>query len=298
MNIFTSLTRLLRGTIAVIWLAVNTLICVIPIFFCSLIKGLFRTDRVQRKCTQIAVSIATSWIASNTYMLRATQKLDWEYVIDGELSKDDWYLTISNHQCYADILICQGLLYKKAPMLKFFLKHALIYFPVIGFCWWALDFPFMKRYSTAYLRNHPEARKQNADTTRQACAKFRTVPTSIFNFVEGTRATPEKLADSQFEHLLAPRAGGIGFTIDELGDRVTKVLDITIRYPDGAMNFWEFLSGANSRAQVHILVREIPQSVLTARGNEQRFKAAVRDWLNSLWIDKDQRLQRMSEGVK
>ena len=28
--------------------------------------------------------------------------------------------------------------------------------PVIGLAWWALGFPFMKRYSKAYLAKHPE----------------------------------------------------------------------------------------------------------------------------------------------
>lgn len=73
---------------------------------------------------------------------------------------------------------------RRIPLLRFFLKQELIWVPIIGLCWWALDFPFMKRYSKAYLARHPEKKGQDLATTRKACAKFSRIPVAVFNFLE------------------------------------------------------------------------------------------------------------------
>jgi 1-acyl-sn-glycerol-3-phosphate acyltransferase len=41
--------------------------------------------------------------------------------------------------------VLQRIFHGRIPFLKFFLKQELIWVPVIGLAWWALDFPFMKR---------------------------------------------------------------------------------------------------------------------------------------------------------
>ena len=74
-----------------------------------------------------------------------------------------WYLVNCNHQSWVDILALQHVLNRRIPMLKFFLKQQLIYVPVIGLAWWALDFPFMRRHSDAYLRAHPEKRHDDLE---------------------------------------------------------------------------------------------------------------------------------------
>jgi 1-acyl-sn-glycerol-3-phosphate acyltransferase len=53
-------------------------------------------------------------------------------------------------------MVLQYVLNRRIRPLKFFLKQELIWVPVIGLAWWALGFPFMKRYSKAYLEKHPE----------------------------------------------------------------------------------------------------------------------------------------------
>ncbi len=57
-------------------------------------------------------------------------------------------MVIANHQSWVDILILQRVLNRKIPFLKFFLKRSLSLCPFLGLAWWALDFPFMRRYST------------------------------------------------------------------------------------------------------------------------------------------------------
>ena len=58
-------------------------------------------------------------------------------------------------------------------------------------------------------------RGADLEATRRSCERFATRPTSIMNFVEGTRFTPAKHTgqDSPYTHLLRPRAGGAGWPI-------------------------------------------------------------------------------------
>jgi len=70
------------------------------------------------------------------------------------------YLVSSNHQSWVDILVLQRVFDGHIPFLKFFLKQQLIWEPVIGLAWWALDFRFMKRG-----REHG-ARTSDLQTTR------------------------------------------------------------------------------------------------------------------------------------
>jgi 1-acyl-sn-glycerol-3-phosphate acyltransferase len=154
-------------------------------------------------------------------------------------------LVVANHQSWVDILVLQKVLNRKVPFLKFFLKKDLIYVPVIGLCWWALDFPFMQRYSAAFLARHPHLKGKDVSTTRKACEKFRYKPVSVMNFLEGTRFTPEKhdKQQSPFSNLLKPKAGGISFVLNAMGEHLHKLLDVTIYYPKGAPSFWDYISG-------------------------------------------------------
>jgi len=57
-----------------------------------------------------------------------------------------------------DILVLQRVFHRKIPFLKFFIKKELFWFPFLGQAWWALDFPFIKRYSKAKLQKKPHLR--------------------------------------------------------------------------------------------------------------------------------------------
>ena len=165
-----------------------------------------------------------------------------------------WYLVNCNHQSWADILVLQHLFTRRIPLLKFFLKQQLVWVPVMGLAWWALDFPFMRRHSEEVLNKHPKLRSKDRETTRRACEKFSLIPTSVMNFCEGTRFTQVKhqRQRSPYRHLLKPKAGGIALALNAMGDRFHAVLDVTIVYPDGAPDFWQFLSGRMKRARVRV----------------------------------------------
>ncbi len=110
--------------------------------------------------------------------------------------------------------------------------------PVIGLAWWALDFPFMRRRGGL-------AGAEDLERARKACEKFRVVPTSVINFLEGTRFTQAKhdAQGSPYVHLLKPKVGGIATAVTTLGSQFHRMLDVTIVYPDGPPDFWTLLSG-------------------------------------------------------
>ena len=189
--------------------------------------------------------IAEAWISCNSAWMALTQRSEWDVSGLDELDYRSWYMVSCNHQSWVDILVLQHLLNRRIPLLKFFLKQQLIWVPVMGLAWWALDFPFMRRHSEQYLKKHPEMRGKDQETTRRACEKFALVPTSVMNFLEGTRFTPAKHARQQspYAHLLKPKAGGMALALNAMGDKFQAILDVTIVYPDGRPTFWQFPAG-------------------------------------------------------
>ena len=158
---------------------IATLLMVLNIFFWVPILLLFASLKfvlpfkaVRLRIDPILLFIAESWISDNKGWMNLTQKVQWD--VDGieGLDPRSWYLVNSNHQSWVDILVLQYLLNRRIPLLKFFIKQQLIWVPVMGLAWWALDFPFMRRHSEEFLRKHPEMRGKDQETTRKACAKF------------------------------------------------------------------------------------------------------------------------------
>ncbi|NHV87655.1 acyltransferase, partial [Escherichia coli] len=72
------------------------------------------------------------------------------------------------------------------------------------------------------------------ETTRRSCEKFRAHPTTIVNFVEGSRFTEEKKREtrSPYHNLLPPKAAGIAMALNVLGSQFDKLLNVTLCYPD------------------------------------------------------------------
>ena len=136
----------------------------------------------------------------------------WEVSGAEGLSRRAWYLVSCNHRSWVDIVVLQRVLNRKIPYPRFFLKKNLIWVPVLGGTWWALEYPFMKRHSKAYLERHPEKRDEDFDTTLRACERYKSDPATILNFPEGTRFTPEKaaLAGIPLQEPAEAQSGGHG----------------------------------------------------------------------------------------
>jgi len=283
----------MRGVIALLLLVLNTLFWCALLFALSLVKLVLPLHAVRVRIDPLLNAIATRWIACNSGWMRLTQRTVWDVQGVAELRYAGWYLVNSNHQTWADIFVLQHVLNRRIPMLKFFLKQQLIYVPVIGLAWWALDFPFMKRHSAAALEKNPALREQDRQTTIRACRKFALVPTCVMNFAEGTRFTAAKhrAQGSPYRHLLKPKAGALALALNAMGEQFHSLLDVTIVYPGGAPDFWQFLCGDTRRIVVRVRQLPIPRDFCGGDyAGDAAFRSAFQDWLSQLWEDKDREI--------
>lgn len=288
-----------RGTISAVLLGLNTLFWCLSLFAFAIVKLVLPLRPVRKVVDRILNFIATRWIACNSGWMGLVGRTEWDVQGIDALTYSGWYLVNANHQSWVDILVLQHLLNRRIPLLKFFLKQQLIWVPVIGPAWWALDFPFMRRHSAAYLKRHPEKRFDDLETTRRACRKFALVPTSVMNFAEGTRFTPAKHRSqrSPYRHLLKPKAGALALALDVLGDKFDALLDVTIVYPAGIPTFWDLMCGNVPKVIVRAQRRPIPEDL--RHGNytgNPAYRHAFQAWLVSLWKEKDARIDALLAG--
>lgn len=284
----------LRGSLSLLLIALSTLFWFIPLILLAFIKLLVPIHGVRALCTRLLIEIATLWIGFNNRLLDTMNRIEWDVSGLDQLRPDDWYLVTCNHQSWADILVVQKVLHRRTPMLKFFLKQQLIWVPIIGVAWWALDFPFMKRYTAEQIAKKPSLKGKDLETTRRACEKFQYTPVAVFNFMEGTRYTPQKheAQDSPYRHLLKPKAGGTGFVLGAMGKQLHTLLNITLHYPGSRFGFWDLLCGRINRIVVRIEALPIPEELRGRNYQEDdAYRLQVQQWVGELWREKDALLQ-------
>jgi 1-acyl-sn-glycerol-3-phosphate acyltransferase len=287
----------LKG-IATLSLMVANVVFWVPILMVvALTKLVVPLQRARTVVSRWMIAVAEAWIGCNGAIFRLMGVLRLKVEGVAGLSPRDWYLVVSNHRSWVDILVLQETFNRRIPFLKFFLKQQLIWVPFLGLAWWALDFPFMKRHSSSFLAKHPEARGQDLAATRKACERFARLPTSVMNFVEGTRFTPAKHAalHSPYRHLLPPRAGGVAFVLSAMGQMLHSVLDVTIAYREKTPSLWDLCCGRLEPVRVH--VAKCPVERWTTEGDyseDAEFRARFQQWLAQLWSDKDRRLDAMA----
>ncbi len=289
------LPSFLKGILSFLIYTINTLVLCTCVFVVALLKLVIPIPIFRRLCDRILNFIASCWISINSFSADLFNSIKWEIKGLEALKYREWYLVLSNHQSWADILVLQKIFNRKIPMLKFFLKKELMWVPFLGLAWWALDFPFMKRYSKQILKKNPHLKGQDLKRTKKACEKFKTIPVSIMNFVEGTRYTKEKhdLQGSQYKHLLKPKAGGIAFVLGAMEGCIHKILNITIVYPDGADSFWGFISGRVKHIVVNIDVIPVTQDITGDYFNDIDFRNNFCAWINNMWVEKDAEIEKI-----
>jgi 1-acyl-sn-glycerol-3-phosphate acyltransferase len=278
-----SILPAVRGAFAFTLVVLSTLVAVTSMMPFALVKLLLPFTAVRHVVDRVLNGIATGWIGINNAWIDAVGHTQWDVQGADGLEARGWYLVSSNHQSWVDILVLQKVFNRRIPMLKFFLKRELLWVPVIGLAWWALDFPFMRRRGGL-------AGAEDLERARKACEKFRVVPTSVINFLEGTRFTRAKhdAQQSPYENLLKPKVGGIATALTTLGSQFHRLLDVTIVYPDGPPDFWTLLSGRLRRVVVRVQQREIPAELLAGNyASDPSFRTRMQDWINGLWAEKD-----------
>ena len=279
-----------RGVLSFLVLVFNTLFWCLLLFVLALCKAVLPFASVLARLDPVINAVASAWTRCNSAWMRLAHRTDWTVEGVETLRYQDWYLVNCNHQSWVDIFVLQDALNGRIPVLKFFLKAELIYVPVIGLAWWALDFPFMKRHSRAALRKNPNLRNDDRDSARRACAKFAKIPTSVMNFVEGTRFTAEKhqTQASPYQHLLKPKAGAMAMALNAMGAQFHSLVDATIVYPDGIPTFWQYLCGQAPRVLLKVRQVEIPLEFCTGDyENDRALRKTFHRWLDEIWQRKD-----------
>ena len=281
----------IRATLALVAMFLNTFIMVMPLYVLAILKLVLPIQTVRVWLSRGLVVIAETWIGTNNAIIALFSSVRWHVEGLDKLSKEQWYFVTSNHQSWADILVLQRTFNRRIPFLKFFLKQELIKVPLLGLAWWALDFPFMKRYSKAEIEKHPELKGKDLETTRAACEKFAHFPTSVMNFLEGTRFTQGKHDQQQspFKLLLKPKSGGAAFTLNAMAGKLKTLLDVTIVYPKAApRSLFAFLGGAVHDVTVIVRQQVIPD--WASQGdyeNDANFRERFQQWINDIWAEKD-----------
>jgi len=286
----TILPVLIRLPLALLLVALNVLVHASVLLMLAVIKALVPITGFRAWISRALVAIAEQWIAVNGVLFALITRTRW--CVDGleGLDRRGWYLVLSNHQSWVDIPVLQKTFNRRIPFLKFFLKQQLKWVPVLGLAWWALDFPFMQRYTKQQLEAHPQWRGKDKQATRAACEKFRYAPVSVMNFVEGTRYTAAKHAQqrSPFANLLRPRAGGIAFVLEAMGDMFHSIVDVTIVYPGGRPTMIDLLANRIPEIRVHVRQLPIPQQFIGGDyENDAEFRERFQNWINALWMEKD-----------
>ena len=288
--------RHVRGILVFSALTLNTIFWFAPLFVLAIIKLLLPVKSLRSGITRILMGIGEAWVGMNRLILAGGGATQWRSDdVDG-LRRDGWYLVIANHQTWVDIVVLQTVFNRRIPFLKFFIKQELIWFPFLGVAWWALDMPFMKRYTPSFIARHPEKKGKDLEITRKACEKFRDTPTSVINFIEGTRFSEAKrnARKSPYRHLLQPRSGGMAVALSSMGELFDAILDVTIEYPDGVPKFWELCCGRKVPVMVSVLKREIPVRMLEGDyENDRTFRREMHQWLGTIWAEKDSQIERL-----
>ncbi|HEX8172881.1 MAG TPA: acyltransferase [Thermoanaerobaculia bacterium] len=288
---------MLRGLSITLMLLVNLLLWGTPVLLGGVVK-FFTFGPIRRKVIVFLTSLGDRWAAGNDRIFDSMLSTRWEIAgVDG-LRRDGRYLIVSNHVSWVDIFAVFRAFHGRTPFIRFFLKQELIWFPIVGQACWALDFPFMRRYTPEYLERHPEKRGTDLETTRIACRRYRKIPVTILNYVEGTRFSRDKHEDQQspYRYLLRPRPGGVSFVLASLGEQLDGVIDVTIVYPKHDVTMWSFVTNRVPRIVVDARLLDVPPEffspAITEAGQaRERFKV----WLEEVWREKDARIARMLE---
>lgn len=285
-----------------LFIATNTLLCCVPIYLLAIPRALIPFHHVKVAIAAGMTHVIDAWVGANRVLLRALSvtHIDVAMHLDEPLARDRWYVVASNHQGWSDILVLQDTFLGRIPPLKFFVKQQLLWVPLLGLAMWLLGFPYVRRYSREAIARDPNLRRHDQQSTQRASESFKHRPTSVLNFMEGTRFTEAKHRDQQskYKNLLTPKTGGFGYVVASLGDRIDRVLDVTIVYPNGAPTFWQFVSGQCRHVRVEVSAHAVPKlDLATADALSPTSRDRLHGWVDDLWSRKDRRIDELRNGT-
>ena len=282
----------LIGVTAFIFVLLNTLFWCIFLLSFAVLKLLLPIESWKIFFTKLIIFIGECWIFCNKAWINLLHKPKWKVNGFQKLDSKNWYLVTANHQSWADIFVLQSITNRNIPMLKFFMKDVLKWVPIIGLAWWALDMPFLKRYSKDQLVKNPKLRGRDIEQMKKSFGRYSRYPVSIFSFAEGTRFTEEKKLKqkSPYQKLLLPKTGGIALALSTM-PYIKSFINFTIKYDSEHRTFWKFLCGKMNDVTVEVEIIEIPDSFFgNDYLNDESFREEIKGWLNQIWLKKDKLL--------
>ena len=282
----------LIGVTAFIFVLLNTLFWCIFLLSFAVLKLLLPIESWKIFFTKLIIFVGECWIFCNKAWINLLHKPKWKVNGFQKLDSKNWYLVTANHQSWADIFVLQSITNRNIPMLKFFMKDVLKWVPIIGLAWWALDMPFLKRYSKDQLEKNPKLRGRDIEQMRKSFGRYSRYPVSIFSFAEGTRFTEDKKLKqkSPYQKLLLPKTGGIALALSTM-PYIKSFINFTIKYDSEHRTFWKFLCGKMNDVTVEVEIIEIPESFFgNDYLNDESFRQEIKGWLNQIWLKKDKLL--------
>ena len=285
-----------RGVLSVLLFVAMTLAISVPLVSLALLKLAAYRSRYRPVLTRWLDKIASAWISGNNVHQRWLLPTCINFDGLEHFTRRQWFMLVVNHQSWVDILVLLRLFNRQLPYFKFFLKTSLMWIPVLGLAFWALDFPFMRRHSKAQIARDPSLAGKDLATTQKQCERYSEKPVTIISYLEGTRFTPAKhrAQASPYRHLLLPKAGGLAFTLTAMNGRIRTLLDVTIHYPEGRPSFVQYVCGRVGQINVHARELSVGEDLLGNYTDDLEFRAHFQQWINQLWQAKDERLEALS----
>lgn len=271
-----------------------TVMTSISIYLIALLACIMPIKFLRRTIENFLHRLPVYWIDLLGLGMRITAGRRWKVNGLGELDAQKPYLLISNHLSGIDILVLSVVFHRKTPTMKFFMKKELLWtLPFAGLATWILGYPFMERHTSTQIRKNPELKNKDIETTKKACKKFIEHPSTIMNYVEGTRFSEEKRIqkDSPYQHLLKPKTTGIAIVANELHKELGGIIDATLAYKPKKISFWKFACGDFKELVCHYRLLPITPELLGDYYQDRQYRKQIQAWLNAIWQEKDQRLQ-------
>ncbi|WP_088331598.1 acyltransferase [Lacimicrobium sp. SS2-24] len=265
----------------------------------GLIKLLLPIRPLTRVLNRLLNLCMAGFALGSVSLINLFNKVEWDIRAQGQFNPHGWYLMMANHLSWLDIVVLMHFATGRIPATKFFIKQELLWVPFIGLGAWALDMPFMRRYSQQFVARYPHLKGKDIEATRKSCEKFQQIPTTVVNFVEGTRFTPHKhrQKDSPYERLLPPKAGGVAFTLSAMNNLLSQIVDVTLVYPDNHGHvMMDLLCGRLKRVIVSVETLPVSAELIGDYQNDAEFRQSFQQWINQYWQQKDQRIQQLSDN--
>ena len=276
-----------------ILIPLNCILIATPIMLLGLIRLLLPFKGIIAFVERCNYHLYKAWCSINAMILRVTNNIRWDISGDQIPKIQNSCVVISNHLSWADIIVLCCIYRGYIPTTKFFMKHSLIYIPFVGLACYALGMPFLRRYSREKLLKNPKLRTADINSTKKACRRLTEHPSSLINFVEGTRYTPvkAKIARSAYRHLMPPKAASVAIALGEIGKDINYVFNTTLIYPQNAYPskpVIDLMKGRLKEVKAHVEVIPVTADITGDYLGDKEYKHAFTLRLRKIWQDKDE----------